>query len=136
VKAISFRISFFYSNLFKTSTGRPADQYTPCLSHRTTYSLFPHTRRFSSPSAPLGKTPTNGIVGSGAALAPLRIRRLLHPLGVRRSRHLRPLHPPHLEVRLYVPSLRILLTRRAHALLLPLPPSVFDFEKLFYPISF
>jgi hypothetical protein len=37
VEAISFRISFFYSNPLQN-----LHQYKPCLSHRTTYRCFPH----------------------------------------------------------------------------------------------
>jgi len=97
-----------FKALSKTPHQSPhtATPLTPVLPTRADAISHP---KFQTPPAaaslPLPPYP-NGVVIEGDVVAPFRLRRRLHPLGVFCGWHLRPLHPSHLEVRLFTPNHR------------------------------
>lgn len=88
-----------------TYTQSPVKNPTP-LKPQTQFRTRSPKPRWPPRPFPFRLTDPNGVVIEGAAVAPFRLRRRLHPLGVLRGRHLRPLHPSRLEVRLFTPNHR------------------------------
>jgi len=87
----------------------PPHQSPPLQYSTQAANAISHPKSQTPPAAaslPLPPSDPNGVVIEGDVVAPFRLRRRLHPLGVFRGRHLRPLHPSHLEVRLFTPNHR------------------------------